>query len=87
MKCIYDKKNENPGLTDKSIFYLEILSQIHLSTENLISSYGHCGHFGWSGLLQTNLKSLVLDENLFYVNVRNGPKVDFSQNQGFGMWG
>ena len=33
------------------------------------------------------LKVLVLDENLLYVNVRNGPKVDFSQNRGFGMWG
>ena len=29
----------------------------------------------------------VLDQNLVYVNVRNGPKVDFSQNRGFGMWG
>ena len=44
------RKNENPGLTDKSRFHNEKSSQIHFSTENLISSYGHCGHFGWSGL-------------------------------------
>ena len=25
-------------------------SQIDGFTENLKSSYGHCGHFGWSGL-------------------------------------
>ena len=74
-------------MTGKSRFDWEILSQVQFSTEHLISSYGHCGHLGWSGLPQTNLKSLVLDVNLFYVNVRNGPKVDFSQNRGFGMWG
>jgi hypothetical protein len=40
------RKNENPGLTDKSRFWSEISSQIHFSTENLISSYGHDEHFG-----------------------------------------
>ena len=40
------RKNENPGLTEKSRFWWEISSQIHFSTENLISSYGHDEHFG-----------------------------------------
>ena len=40
------RKNENPGLTEKSRFWWEISGQINFSTENLISSYGHDEHFG-----------------------------------------
>ena len=48
--AIIVRKNENPGLTGKSSFDWEIPSQIKFFTENLIWSYGHCGHFRWSGL-------------------------------------
>ena len=34
----------------KQLDFIWKYSQIHCSIEILISSYGHCGHFGWSGL-------------------------------------
>ena len=53
-------------------------SQMSLFAENMISSYGPYGHFGWDGLAKINDKSWVWEEN---VQIRDpskiGRKIDF----------